>query len=358
LVQPRVFHPAKTLWVLGVLLAAFFYMSHRAASVIRHPAWSGQTMGTVYSIRLANANLTRAQLEELKQRVDRRLEEINAILSHYRPDSELSRFNAARAGEPVRISSEFVRVLRRALEIHERSDGAFDPALGALINAWGFGPEGREQPWLAPEDVRRMLDVSGAQRVRLTAGSTIEKTTDGVQLNLSAIAKGFGVDETARVIMDFGVSNLLVEIGGEVFAVGLNPYAKPWRVGVETPTLASLPGEAVEMILALTNGAVATSGDYRNYRTDETGRRFSHLLDPRTGYPVSNNVAAVSVIAPDCMTADALATAVFVLGPEKGLTFLRQYTNVEALLLVRMPDGRFEHRTTPGFEQYTSRSEL
>lgn len=312
-------------------------------------------MGTIYSIRLADANLSPHQLDDLKRRVDTRLDEINRLMSHYRPDSELSRFNNAQAGEVVPISPEFGRVLRKAFEIHERSQSAFDPALGAMINAWGFGPEGRDQPFLSPEDIANMQARSGAQHVRFEKDTAIAKDTDGVQLNLSAIAKGYGVDEVARVIRDFGVSNLFVEIGGEVFATGHNPYGKPWRVGVETPVPGRLPGEAIDTILILTNAAVATSGDYRNFRTDPQGRRIAHILDPRTGYPVTNDVASVSVVAPDCMTADALATAAFVLGVERGTAFIESWPGASALFIVRGSNGAFEHKQTRGFEAFVAK---
>ncbi len=306
-------------------------------------------MGTTYSIRLAHARLTSRQLSELKRRVDERLEEINRLMSHYRPDSELSRFNAAPAGEPFQLSPDFARVLRFALEVHRASGGAFDPAIGALVNAWGFGPRGRQVEPPDEAGLKDLLAAAGASHIRFLDEATATKDAAGVLLDLSAVAKGFGADAVAEIIRDFGVSNLFVEVGGEVVVHGHNPEGTPWRIGIETPDPALLPGESFECIIALTNGAVATSGDYRNFRTTPEGRRFSHILDPRTGRPVEHPLASVSVIAPDCMTADALATAAFVLGPEAGPEFIENWPGAEAFFIVREADGRFRRIQTSGF---------
>lgn len=338
-----------------VLVAAWVYATRRATSGSANPAWTGQTMGTTYSIRLAGSRLTAAQLGELKRRVDERLNDINALMSHYRPDSELSQFNASPPDRPFRASPDFARVLQFALEVHRASDGAFDPAIGALVNAWGFGPAGRQ---VEPPDEQLLAELtarSGARHIRFLDNTTLVRDSDGALLNLGAIAKGFGADAVAAVIRHFGISNFFVEIGGEVVTGGLNPHGRPWRVGIETPRPELLPGESFEVILALSDNAVATSGDYRNFRTDSKGRHFAHILDPRTGHPVDHNVASVTVVAPDCMTADALATAAFVLGPDAGMAFLEAWPGAEGLFLIRTESGAFEKRPTSGFERYVAR---
>ena len=358
LLQPRRFHVGKTLWVLAVLIGATIYGIYRDTRTRRHHAWSGQTMGTTYSVRLADTPLSPAELSRLKQRITERLEEINRIMSHYRPDSELSRFNAMPAGQPFPLSPDFARVLRFGLKIHRASEGAFDPAMGALINAWGFGPPGRD---IEPPDestLSMLVAQSGARALRLLDDETLVKESKGVLLNLSAVAKGYGADAVAAVIREFGVTNFFVEIGGEVVACGHNPHGQPWRIGVESPRPEMFPGESFEVVLELTNGAVATSGDYRNFRTDAQGRRYAHILDPRTGRPVEHNLASVTVIAPDCMTADALATAAFVMGPQAGATFIEAWPDTEALFLIRADSAKFERKTTSGFLRYIAKSSL
>lgn len=352
-IQPRRFNPWKSLLVLAVLAAVTVFTTRREAGRIENPAWTGETMGTTFSIKLAGVTLTLGRLAEIEAAVRKRLAEVNAEMSHYDPDSELSRFNRSPADTPAALSPAFARVIRFALELNRRSDGAFDPALGPLIDLWGFGPAGRTNA--APDEaaIRAALRRTGCRHLRLSDDGRLSKDIPDLRLNLSAVAKGYGVDEAARVIRDFGVSNVFVEIGGEVTAFGRNARGAAWRVGVERPNPDALPGEDVAAVLELSDAAVATSGDYRNFFVDADGRRYTHILDPRTGYPIDHRLASVSVVAGDCMTADGLATTLFVMGPDEGLRFIRTWPGVEALFLVRDDDGTFREIASPGFEKAT-----
>ena len=304
-------------------------------------------MGTTYSIRLANPPFDRRELSRLQADVDAALAEVNRQMSPYLPDSEISRFNRAGANEPVAISPDFQFVVRRALEIAEATGGAFDPAVGALVNLWGFGPDGLRRDAPTPDQIAAARATTGWQHLQLTPAGRLVKNVPDLQLDLGAIAKGFGVDRIAALLRARGIQNFLVEIGGETLGEGLNAQGEPWRVGVLQPDGST----ALHGVARLTGGnAIATSGDYRNFYRDENGLLQSHIVDPRTAAPVRHAVASVSVLAGDCLTADALATALFVLGPDEGLPLLaKRFPGVEALFLVRAGAGGFAEIATPGF---------
>ncbi len=304
-------------------------------------------MGTTYSIRLADAPLDRRELARLQTDVDAALAEVNRQMSPYLPASEISRFNRAGADEPVAISPDFQAVVRCALEIAEATGGAFDPTVGALVNLWGFGPDGLRRAAPAPDQIAAARAVTGWRHLHLLPDGRLEKDVADLKLDLGAIAKGYGVDRVAALLRERGLANFLVEIGGETLGVGRNASGEPWRVGVLKPDgSADLQGVA-----RLTDGrAIATSGDYRNFYRDENGQLQTHIIDPRTAAPVRPAVASVSVLADDCLTADALATALFVLGPDESLPLLAaRFPGVEAFFIVRDGDGGFEEVASPGF---------
>ena len=334
-------------WILDVLIFASLIGFLPACSPApRAAALSGQTMGTTYSIRLAASPLDRGELRRLQGDVDAALAEVNRQMSPYLPDSEIARFNRAGANEPVAISPDFQFVVRRALEIAEATDGAFDPAVGALVNLWGFGPDGLRRAAPAPNQIAAARATTGWRHLRLAPDGRLEKDIADLKLDLGAIAKGFGVDRVAALLRVRGIENFLVEIGGETLGGGRNAQGEPWRVGVLKPDgSADLQGVA-----RLTDGrAIATSGDYRNFYRDENGELRAHIVDPRTAAPVGHAVASVSVLAGDCLTADALATALFVLGPDEGLPLLAaRFPGVEALFIVRSAAG-FAEIPSPGF---------
>jgi len=354
MIQPRRFHPWKTLWVLAVLVAFAAYTWLRDARAPADIRWAGETMGTTYSMRIADAHMSMKELKALQTAISARLVEVSREMSHYIPDSEISRFNKSTSTEPFAISAPFARVVRFAIDLHGKSDGVFDPALGPLINLWGFGPAGRITKAPSQEEIDKIMPDIGCEHLSMAGETAIRKDVPGLQLNLSAVAKGYGVDEAARVLREHGIRNYFVEIGGEVVAEGRNAKGGPWRVGVEVPDPDTLPGEAIEAVLEITNAAVATSGDYRNFFVDEDGRRFSHILDPRTGHPIAHNLASVTVVAGNCMVADGLATTLFVLGADEGASWLaRTFPGIEALFIVRDEDGTFREVATPGFESLT-----
>lgn len=306
---------------------------------------AGETMGTTFSVKIA-ARLDAAARQDVEAQVRQALDAVDKAMSTYRHDSELMRFNRHPAGEPFAFEPATFSVLVRALEVAEATNGAFDPAVGPLVNAWGFGPDGDTD---APdsnalEALRARVDMRRQLRLDRVA-RTATKARDDVFIDLSAIAKGYAVDQVAAALAAAGLSRHLVEVGGEMRAGAAKPDGTAWRVGIERPEL--MHGRA-QRIVPLEHLAIATSGDYRNYR-EVAGQRVSHLIDPRSGRPIGHRLASASVIAADCATADAWATALMVLGPEAAIAAADAY-GVAALLLVRADNGRFEERPSAAFD--------
>ncbi len=315
--------------------------------------WQGQTMGSTYTVKVVGTNLAPAQINALQAEVEQRLQEVNRQISHYQPDSELSRFNRAPANAPFRISAEFAALVRQSMDLNQRSGGAFDPTLGPVINLWGFGeqtPEHKVPTQAQLEETRRS---TGFAHLRFTAAGELIKDIPDLQLNFGANGKGFGVDEMARVLLAQGLTNLYVSISGEVFVMGHNAKGTKWQVGIPAPVPDWRPGGKVATVLSLSGQAVSTSGDYQKYFVDEHGRRLCHIIDPKTGWPVQHNLGSVSVVADSSTMADALSTTLFVLGPEAGLRFIETRTNVAALFIVREPNGKFRSVPSSRFDALT-----
>ncbi len=277
---------------------------------------SGETMGTTYNVSVVGPPDT---LEEaaLAADVEAVLADVNAKMSNWDKGSEVSRFNVSTETGPVSVSGDFVTVMAAANEVHKLSDGKFDVTLGPLIELWGFGPREPADPVPSDTDIETALSFVGqADKLILKAeDSTLSKSAPEVGINLSAIAKGFGIDAVAGKLKALGVENYMVEIGGDLVTGGRNAEDKAWRIGIEKPE----PGEkAVELIVPLESKGLATSGDYRNF-VEHDGVRYSHIIDPVTGKPITHWTTSVSVVADDAMMADAWATAMLVLGSERGL---------------------------------------
>ena len=282
---------------------------------------------------------------ELRAAVQRRLDGIERRMSHYRSDSELSRFNHARTTEPRPMSRETLGVVVEALAVSLVSGGAFDVTVGPLVDAWGFGPGGYAPAAPDEASLAALRTRIGFELLEVDlAASTLRKRREDVVVDLSAIAKGYAVDEVAALLEEGGFNDYLVEIGGELRAAGANERGGPWRVAIERPVRGAA---AVQRILLLTNAAIATSGDYRNFY-DLDGARVSHTLDPRTGRPVTHVPRSVSVIAAQCSLADARATALNVLGPEEGYA-LAVEQGWAALFVTDDGTGRLVERETPAF---------
>lgn len=306
----------------------------------------GRTMGTTYHVKVVTGRL--GSVKGLKERIELRLDEINRSMSPYLPESEISRFNRfEETGVEFPVSTDFHQVMKAAARIHALSEGAWDGTVNPLVDVWGFGRAGRGQEAPPAETIAALIAEVGFDAIEIRNGGALVKRRASVTLDLSSIAKGFGVDRVAEVVRGFGFTDFLVEIGGETYAAGRRRDGQPWRVGISTPKPDAPPAD-IYAIVALKDRALATSGDYRNYFVKD-GVRYSHIIDPRTGYPVSNRVVSASVLGPDCTLADGLATAVLVMGAEKGLALIDRLDGVEGLIVVERPDGRLEEHSSRGF---------
>lgn len=295
----------------------------------------GQTMGTFYSVTVVqNYNTQRMSRDRLKSLIDERLLEINDVFSTYLYDSTISRFN--RSDQRFFIANEeFSHVINRAQEISTITKGAFSIFVDPLIDLWGFDRSGRRDQ--RPQDSAIRSTLSTLRSFGLTQdGNVINKIDPRTSINLSGIAKGFGVDQVAVLIEGLGYQNFMVEIGGDIVTRGNNIKGKPWIIGVEHPHFVGIRKKLLAR-LSLMDKAIASSGTYINFFSDE-GKTYSHIIDPRTGYPISTDLISVSIIASDCMSADAWATAAMILGEDEVKELLDRDSELSAMFVKKTGD--------------------
>ncbi len=307
---------------------------------------TGATMGTTYSVQIPRmpAGVDRQRLENDIAGV---LETVNAQMSTYRPDSELSRFNASTAASWVEVSPDTLAVVEAALRMSRLSDGAFDPTIGPLVDLWGFGPGGDLRKVPSRARIEAIFPAMGYPNVKTAASPPVlGKARGDIQIDLCGIAKGFGVDKVAEHLERIGVEYYLVEIGGELRGRGYSARGDAWRIGIEKPAGAY---GTVQRVVRLGGQGLATSGDYRIF-FEQDGARYSHILDARDGRPVDHGLASVTVIAPTAMQADALSTALMVLGPKTGLELARR-EGIAAYFIARKGHG-FVETASPKFAGY------
>lgn len=313
----------------------------------------GQTMGTTWSVRIANAPSAPAVLAEIQADIESALKTVNREMSIYDPDSVISKLNRLEAETAMEVPASLFRVLKFSLELAGATGGAFDPTVGPLVNLWGFGPDGMMQKTPGPGLIAAARARVGFEKLQLLSSNLVQKKRADVYADLGAVAKGYGVDAVADMLALQGFTNCLVEIGGEVRAVGMSLPGRKWRVGVQRPNLNAKAGSGLQGILHLADMASATSGDYQNFYVTESGEILSHIIDPRTAEPVGHSTAGVTVLASDCMTADGWATALYVLGPEAGLPLVETQPGIEALFVVREDEKSFREIASSGFSVWS-----
>jgi len=303
--------------------------------------FGGMTMGTSFTVKVVTPGGV-ADMGRLQRTVDQRLREIDQRMSTYIPDSELSRLNHNRDPGWIDLSPELHEVIRLALDISALTGGAFDITIGPVVNLWGFGPDAATRHVPDPETLRAIRDRTGFDKLQLAHGRpALRKHLPEIYIDLSGIAKGYGVDAVATSLEANGIGSYMVEVGGEVRARGYNVAGRPWQIGIEQPLTGS---RAVERVVALHDMAMATSGDYRNY-FEEGGVRYSHIVDPVSGTPIRHRLASVTVLDTAATRADALATALLVLGPDAGPT-LAEREGIPAFFIIRAGDGFEDHWTS------------
>ncbi|MEO0632962.1 MAG: FAD:protein FMN transferase [Pseudomonadota bacterium] len=270
---------------------------------------SGPTMGTGYNVVVSNAPVGEA---EIQSAIGTALAQVNAAMSNWSETSEISRFNASDA--PTMLSPELAEVMDAAEAVNTASEGTFDTTMGPLIELWGFGAPGKAQ---MPSDVAiaaAQARSGHANTLRIGAGA-MEKQQADAQVYLAAIGKGYGADHVCRALEALGITDYMVEIGGDLYAAGRNPDGMPWQIGVETPDARD---RSVMDVVGVSGLGMASSGDYRNYY-EQDGQRYSHVIDPSTGRPITHTTASATVLAENAMLADAWATAMLTLGRDRGM---------------------------------------
>ncbi len=336
--------PLRRLIVPGLFVAALF-----AVYVIRQPGdamlqervLAGSTMGTTYTVKVVVGDDDDSAGDRLTVMIENVLAGVNAAMSTYVDTSEVMVFNRHGAGN-FEVSADLLEVVGEAQRVARLSGGAFDITVGPLVDAWGFGPRGETQP-PSDETIGALLAATGFEHLTVDVDrGRLAKGFAEVQIDLSAIAKGFAVDKVAGALIQSGHADFMVEVGGEVRAAGRNADRRVWRIGIERPEDG---GRSVYTAVPLQDLALATSGDYRNF-VFRDGVRVSHTIDPRIGRPISHDLASVSVIQANCMTADAMATALEVLGPQEGAALAESH-DIPALFLVRLANGDFEEFRSP-----------
>lgn len=302
---------------------------------------AGESMGTSWQVDIY---APASDEEKLRAAIDEELALVVRQMSHWEPTSDLSRFNTAAADTLVALPDPLFELLLRAQRIAIDSDGAYDPAIGALVRRWGFGPDrARLDPAFRIPDaaeIELLRNRAGRQRLQLEPETHHAYQPGGLELDLSAIAKGFAVDLVSQRLKREGFPSHLVEIGGELRGAGVKPDAQPWWVSVEPP---AADAQLQETCIALCDHAVATSGDYRRHFA-VAGQRYAHTLDPRTARPVDNDIASVTVISEECWHADAISTALLVMGAAEGRTFADRH-HIAARFIRRTESGFHESRS-------------
>jgi thiamine biosynthesis lipoprotein len=322
------------------------------ASTRRAIEFRGLTMGAAFSVKVVTDQdeVDTVGLGAVDRSLRSILDRINQLMSTWDADSELSRFNRSTSLEPFRVSPETFEVLKWSLALSALPGGALDVTVGPLVDAWGFGPGGPRNRLPSDEEIARLREATGAGRHELNpAALTVRKSRPDVRCDLSAVAPGYAADRLWAELTDRGFTDFLVDVGGELRTRGRNEIGEAWEIAIDRP---QAQGDAIQRLVRISNLAIATSGDYRRYR-EVDGKRFSHILDPRTGRPIAHRLASVTVIDELAVRADGLATALMVLGSDEGMA-LAEKLGLAALFIERTGDG-FSERATPRFEEITSK---
>ena len=328
-------------FISSVLILLLFFSSCRKK--ITFDNFTGFAQGTTYSMVFENDG--RLNLEELKSEVEKILHDFDMSLSLYVDSSILSKVNR---NENISLDYYFTEAFRKSLEITEMTDGAFDITVGPVVKAWGFGPD--EQKNFTESKRDSLLRLIGMDKVKIENGRVV-KANPGMNLDFNAIAQGYSVDVICSYFENKGIKSFLVEIGGEVRVKG-DKQGVLWRVGIDKPSDNNMvPGNDLQAIISLKDRSLATSGNYRKFYI-ENGIKYSHTVDPRTGYPARNQLLSATIVADECATADGIATACMVIGKEKTLEFLDMHPEFDAFLVFSDDNGNYQTWATENLKRF------
>lgn len=327
------------LWIALLVLGTIWILA-RHNQAAPYQTTSGLIFGTVY-------NITYQYDGNLKDEIEAELKRFDGSLSPFNDTATITRINR---NEDIVADTFFTNVFRRSMEISKETNGAFDITVAPLANAWGFGFKKGAFPDSVMID--SLLDITGYAKVALTGEGKVTKQDPRIMLSCSAVAKGYAVDVIAQFLQKKGIHNFMVDIGGEVVVRGENPKKSLWRIGINKPVDDSLAvNQELQTVLEVTNVGIATSGNYRNYYYKD-GKKYAHTIDPRTGYPVQHNILSATVVAKDCMSADAYATAFMVMGLKEAERFADAHPDIDACFIYTNDKGEFQTFFTKGMEKY------
>jgi len=298
----------------------------------------GFAQGTTYSITYEDV-----QQRDLSSGIDSILSAIDSSMSVYATNSVISKFNR---NESLYADPMLVDVVKQSVTISRVTNGAFDITVGPLVKAWGFGPNGKQTP--DSSHIDELLSLVGMDKITIKGDSVI-KLNPNVVIDVNAIAQGYTVDVIAEYFESMGITNYLVEVGGEIRTLGVNAKGTDWVVGIDKPVDNAVPGAELQVKLSLSGKSLATSGNYRNFYVRD-GRKYAHIIDPHTCMPVNHNLLSVTVLAQDCATADALATSMMVMGMDSALTICSRHPEIKAYFIYQADDGSLATLSTPGLD--------
>ncbi|WP_289644898.1 FAD:protein FMN transferase [Maribacter aestuarii] len=324
-----------------LICVCIMFVSCNEGNLVKNKA-TGQALGTTYSI-IYFSN----QEQSFETEIDSVFKAVNQSLSTYIPNSDISKIN--NGDSSVEVDHMFKEVFNLSKEIYKATDGYFDPTVGVLVNAWGFGPERKIE--MDSVKIDSLLKYVGFDKVSLSQVGTIKKTHPNIYFDFNAIAKGYAIDRLAVMLDNQGIANYLIEVGGELVAKGQNKIKeKPWVVGIDDPEITE--GRELKQVINLSDRALASSGNYRKFRIDErTGMKFVHTIDPKTGYTKNSNTLGVTVVANNCATADAYATAFMAMDLEKAFDVISKNRTLEAYIIYMDEQGQTQEFLTSGFEE-------
>ena len=332
----------------GIFLLFVFFLSCKKAETPVLSYIKGNALGTTYNIQFEYTKENREV--DFKKEIESLIDTINKSMSTYIPNSDISKINKGDA--TIVIDHYFKEVFLKSEEIWKNTEGAFDPTVGSLVNAWGFGP-GKKLNRISQTEIDSILEFVGFEKLSFTPQNTINKKHPNVFLDFNALAKGYTIDLIGDIFNRYGIQSYLIELGGEILAKGKNPKnGKNWVVAIDNPTQEDFSQEReFSAILKIKDKAMATSGNYRKFRIDpDTGERFVHTIDPKTGYTKKSSILSASVIAPTCMEADAYATAFMAMELDKTKALLKKLKKIEAYIMIAGKNDSIEIYVTEGFE--------
>lgn len=329
------------LWIALLVLGTIWILARHNRTQPYYTI-NGLIFGTVY-------NITYQYDGDLKVEIDEELKRFDGSLSPFNDTATITRINR---NEDIVPDTFFTNVFHRSMEISEETDGAFDITVAPLANAWGFGFKKSAFPDSTMID--SLLDITGYTKVALSNEGKVVKQDKRMMLSCSAVAKGYAVDVIAQFLAKKGIKNFMVEIGGEIVAQGENPKKDLWRIGINKPVDDLSINQELQTVLSVTGVGIATSGNYRNFYYKD-GKKYAHTIDPRTGYPVQHNILSATVIAKDCMSADAYATAFMVMGLEEAERFANAHPDIDACFIYTDENGKLQTYYTKGMERFISK---